>query len=167
MTVSIDRYSTSKFILKDDKAVEYIKFLVELTNDNSNLVTGKLNKEIGCSKLIHYKDRAYQYFGDGFINSSPELKNNSILSSKDLKIDDKIDEDDYDNGISLFVEIQKNLEVDGWFFVDNHTISETTLSNSILFYHQDGRVFYYDSYGIKKDLIYKEQILMEKKCHQK
>ena len=52
MSVQVDRYTTSKFILKDDAAVEYIKKIVDIISDGNISEKKCLGLDIFCSKLF-------------------------------------------------------------------------------------------------------------------
>lgn len=149
MPVSVDRYSTSKFILKDDEAVRHIKNLVRLLQHESNLSSGFLMEE-SYVKLLRYGDRTFKFMAGGYANSNLELRYSSIHNMKNEILED--DDPDY-NSVSLFSEIQKNLQEGAWFFVENHSIEDYDLSSYIAIYHQDGRVVYRSSYDSKIDIL--------------
>jgi hypothetical protein len=149
MPVSVDRYSTSKFILKDDEAVGHIKSLVRLLQHESNLSSGFLMEE-SYAKLLQCGDRTFKFMAGGYANSNLELRYSSIHNMKNEILED--DDPDY-NSVSLFSEIQKNLQEGAWFFVENHSIEDYDLSSYIAIYHQDGRVVYRSSYDSKIDIL--------------
>lgn len=158
MSVSVDRYTTSKFILKDDAAVEHIKRLVGLMRDESNLSSGYLRSD-SYIELYEYGDRAFKFVGDGFMDSSPELRYYAVKGwDGERTEDEKYNDDENYEPISFFSEIQENLAEDGWFFVENHTAEKSYFSSQISLYHQNGKSDYSCSYEIKKEMLKKLSI---------
>ena len=144
MSVTVDRYTTSKFILKDENAVEHIKMLVDLLQDESNLSMGYVFKEEYYAKLISYGNNTYKFQADGYADSGPELRYSAVYGSSEDEEDE--DGDIYYDPISIFDEIQKNIKEETWFFVENHSVEKTYFSSYITFYHQDGRTLGKSSY---------------------
>ena len=156
MSVTVDDYTTSKFILKDDAAVAYIQRLVDLLQDESALSSGYLSSDAYID-LIDYGDRAFKFVGRGFMDSGPELRYsavNKVEEESEEGDEDEDYEDDYDP-IYLFSEIQANLAEGGWFFVENHASEKSYFSSRISLYHQNGKAEYSDSYEIKKEMLKK------------
>jgi len=153
MSVLADRYTTSKFILKDDESEKYIKDLVNLLQDESNLSSGYTFKDY-YAKLINYGDKIYKFTAGGYADSGPELKYSAIhKSDNNLNQNDEDENFDEVNSISLFDEIQKNIAKDTWFFVENHCIDHSYFSSYVSFYHQDGRVASRYSDESKKEIL--------------
>jgi hypothetical protein len=151
MSCSIDRFATTKFILKDDAAVNYIKSLVYLMQDENNLFNGYQMSDFSA-ELIQCGERTFKFVADGFADSGPELRHSSVYNSETT---DAEYSDDNESPVFLFYEIQKNLAEGVWFFVENHTSEKSLLSSSISLYHQDGRVEGTSSYESKKSILTK------------
>lgn len=153
MSVTVDSYTTSKFILKDDAAVEYIKKIVSTIAEGNSLQTGYLAKD-AYIRLIEYGERSFKFIGDGFMDSCPEIHSSALQEDYD---DTDLDEDDedysYQDPISLFDEIQKNLEIGSWFFVENHSVEKSYYSSYVALYHQDGTVDYRHSHDLKREML--------------
>jgi hypothetical protein len=151
MSCSIDRFATTKFILKDDAAVNYIKSLVYLMQDENNLFNGYQANNFSA-ELIQCGERTFKFVADGFADSGPELRHSSVYNSETT---DAEYSDDNESPVFLFYEIQKNLAEGVWFFVENHTSEKSLLSSSVSLYHQDGRVEGTSSYESKKSILTK------------
>jgi len=152
MSCSIDRFATTKFILRDDAAVNYIKNLVALMQDENNLFNGYQMSDFSA-ELIQCGERTFKFVADGFADSGPELRHSSVYSEP-ITFDAEYS-DDNESPVFLFYEIQKNLAEGVWFFVENHTSEKSLLSSSISLYHQDGRVEGTSSYESKKSILTK------------
>jgi hypothetical protein len=156
MSVTVDRYATSKFILKDDAAVDHIKKIVDLLKLGQYLHTGYLSSDNHIS-LYEYGDRTYKFIGDGFCDSGPEIRASALSESdgEDQEYYEPEDEEDYyeEDPISLFEEIQRNLAKGTWFFVENHAVEKSYFSSHITFYHQNGKTDYRHSYDLKKQIL--------------
>jgi hypothetical protein len=151
MSCSIDRFTTTKFILKDDAAVNYIKSLVHLMQDENNLFNGYQANNFSA-ELTQCGERTFKFIADGFADSGPELRHSSVYNSETT---DAEYSDDNESPVFLFCEIQKNLAEGVWFFVENHTSEKSLLSSSVSLYHQDGRVEGTSSYESKKSILTK------------
>jgi hypothetical protein len=149
MSVTVDRYTTSKFILKDDAAVEHIKKIADLIAKEGNLHSGYLSND-AYIKLHDLGNRTFKFIGDGFCDSGPEIR----ASALNEESPDEEEEDSYDEDpISLFDEIQSNLAEGTWFFVENHSVEKSFFSSYIAFYHQNGKTDYRHSYDLKKKIL--------------
>lgn len=159
MSVTVDRYTTSKFILKDDAAVEHIKKIVSLLS-KGYLHSGYLSSD-NYIDLYEYGDRTFKFIGHGFCDSGPEVRASALEESEeeeeyddDSEEEEEEDEDYYDEDpISLFDEIQKNLVEGTWFFVENHAVEKSYFSSYVAFYHQNGKTDYRHSYDLKKKIL--------------
>lgn len=162
MSVTVDRYTTSKFVLKDDAAVEHIKKIVNLIS-KGNLHCGYLSSD-SYVDLYEYGNRTFKFVGHGFCDSGPEIRASALEESdEEYEEDDESDEDDDseeeeeeywdEEPISLFEEIQKNLVEGTWFFVENHAVEKSYFSSHIAFYHQNGKTDYRHSYDLKKQIL--------------
>lgn len=159
MSVTVDRYTTSKFILNDDDSVAYIQKLVELLQEEGNLQSGYLTDD-AYIKLYDCGNRTFKFIGDGFCDSGPEIRASALSEeSSEEELDEESDEenedyyDDESDPISLFDEIQRNLAEGTWFFVENHAVEKSYFSSYIAFYHQNGKTDYRHSYELKKKIL--------------
>jgi hypothetical protein len=152
MSLLVDRYVTSKFILKDNESVAYIKKLVNLLQNEENLSIGYISKDDYSAVLYEYGDKTFKFVAGGYIDSGPELKYSAIYKSN---IDQKnIFNPNIDNdSICLFLEIQKNLQEGTWFFVENHCVEKKYLNSYIALYHQDGRIKFKNSHDSKVEML--------------
>jgi hypothetical protein len=158
MSTSTERYTTSKLILRDDEAVSYIKMLVGLLEEESNLHSGHFSSSFYI-EFIPYGDRAYKFIIDGLLDSGPELKLSAVYPGLEADNQSSSGEDEESGEmVDLFLEIQKNLAEDSWFFVENHSVEKNFFSSSIFFYHQDGRKESIHSHDIKKSILRKLEI---------
>lgn len=156
MSIQVDRYTTSKFILKDDAAVEHIKKIVEIIS-SGNLSCGYLSDN-AYIKLYEYGDRTFKFIGDGFCDSGPEIRP-SALSESDEEYEDEEEEDYYDEDpISLFDEIQSNLVEGTWFFVESHGVEKSYFSSYVALYHQNGKTDYRHSHDLKRQILQDNKI---------
>ena len=156
MSVTVDRYTTSKFMLKDDAAVEHIKKIVNLLN-KGYLHSGYLSSD-NYIDLYEYGDRTFKFIGHGFCDSGPEVRASALEKSEEEEYDEDSEEEEedeswYEDPISLFDEIQKNLVEGTWFFVENHAVEKSYFSSHIAFYHQNGKTDYRHSYDLKKKIL--------------
>ena len=156
MSIQVDRYTTSKFVLKDDAAVEHIKKIVEIIS-SGNLSCGYLSDN-AYIKLYEYGDRTFKFIGDGFCDSGPEIRP-SALSESDEEYEDEEEEDYYDEDpISLFDEIQSNLVEGTWFFVESHGVEKSYFSSYVALYHQNGKTDYRHSHDLKRQILQDNKI---------
>jgi vacuolar-type H+-ATPase subunit I/STV1 len=164
MGVQVDNYCTTSFVLKDEKAVEYIKKLCELLSDESNLYTGYLSSDAWCDMHSYGKEpHSFYIKTGGYMDSGPELRASAIdrlygEATEEEEIDEEQEElareeDNDRDPISLWDEIQKNLKEGTWFFVDGYSWDRSNVYTSVQFFHQDGRNEYVASYDIKKKIL--------------
>lgn len=156
MSVTVDRYTTSKFILKDDAAVEHIKKIVDIIS-KGNLHCGYLSSD-SYIDLYEYENRTFKFVGHGFCDSGPEIRASALEEYEEEEYeeeDDSEEEEEYweEDPISLFEEIQKNLAEGTWFFVENHAVEKSYFSSHVAFYHQNGKTDYRHSYDLKKQIL--------------
>lgn len=158
MSVTVDRYTTTKFVLKDDAAVEHIKKIVSIIS-KGNLHCGYLSSD-SYVDLYEYGNRTFKFVGHGFCDSGPEIRASALEESEEeYEEDDELEEEDWDEEpISLFEEIQKNLAEETWFFVENHAVEKSYFSSHIAFYHQNGKTDYRHSYDLKKQILKENKI---------
>ena len=164
MGVQVDNYCTTSFVLKDEKAVQYIQKLCELLTDESNLYNGYLSSDAWCSMQQYGKEpNSFIIKTGGYMDSGPELRASVIdrlfgeetekeeLSEEEEELE--MEQDHERDPVSLWDEIQKNLKEGTWFFVDGYSWDRSNAYTSIHFLHQDGRRKYVASYDIKKKIL--------------
>ena len=145
MGVSVSDYRTSKFTLKDQDAVNHIKHLVDLLKDEDNHYGGYYFDD-------HYiemfergdDDLTFEITTGGYADSSPEIRYSAVYET---------DEDDGEDPIDLFREIQANLK-EGTYFTS--MCSEHDKSGMYFYtylYHADGRTEYMNSHDVMDELL--------------
>jgi len=162
MGVQVDNYCTTSFILKDEKAVEYIKKLCELLSDESNLFNGYLSSDAWCDMHSYGKEpNSFYIKTGGYMDSGPELRASVVDrlfgeqgEKEEMEEDEEAIERDHEQGpVNLWDEIQKNLKEGTWFFVDGYSWDRSNAYTSVQFFHQDGRNKYVSNYDIKKKIL--------------
>jgi hypothetical protein len=153
MSIQVDRYTTSKFILKDDAAVEHIKKIVDVIS-SGNLSCGYLSDN-AYIKLYEYGDRTFKFIGDGFCDSGPEIRPSALSESDEGDEESEDEEEDYydEDPIQLFDEIQSNLVEGTWFFVETHGVEKSYFSSYVALYHQNGKTDYRHSHDLKMQVL--------------
>jgi hypothetical protein len=116
MSVQVDYFSTSKFIVKPDK-VERLKELIELLKDEGNTGCGYYSREHYIN-LNDYGNNAFSIHTGGYCDGAPELKD-SVVNGPSDEYQDEEEQDSYNGSHSIFNLVQEMLEDDGWFFVDS------------------------------------------------
>jgi hypothetical protein len=155
MSVQIDNYCTTSFILKDKESVEYIGKFCALLMDKLNLSSGCLSDEAWCD-MIEYgsEENAFTIKTGGYMDSGPELRASVLTKSEESENEDEDEEIDYyEDAISLFSEVQKHLKEDTWFFVDQYSWDRVGAYTGVTFYHQDGRYKSIDNFDIKSQIL--------------
>jgi hypothetical protein len=164
MGVQVDNYCTTSFVLKDEKAVEYIQKLCELLTDDYNLHSGYLSSDAWCDMHPYGKEpNSFFIKTGGYMDSGPELRASVVnnlfreeteeeeLSEEEEELER---EQDYEcDPVNLWDEIRKNLKEGTWFFVDNYSWDKINAFTSVHFFHQDGRTEYIDNYQVKKKIL--------------
>lgn len=164
MGVQVDNYCTTSFVLKDEKAVQYIQKLCELLTDEYNLFNGYLSSDAWCDMHSYGKEpNSFYIKTGGYMDSGPELRASVVdrlyrASTEEEEMDEEqeelIREQDFERDpISLWDEIQKNLKEGTWFFIDGYSWDRSNVYTSIQFLHQDGTSQYVSSYDIKKKIL--------------
>ena len=153
MGVSVSDYKTSKFTLKNQEAVNYIKRLVDLLQDEDNHYGGYYFDD-------HYINM-YETGGDdftfkiatgGYADSSPELRRGSVYEGEDEYDDDPID---------LFTEIQNNLK-EGTHYTSRCCENDKSGMYFYMYlYHADGRREFMSSNDME-DVLLKRMGIEEK-----
>lgn len=162
MGVQVDNYCTTSFVLKDEKAAEYIEKLCELLSDEYNLHNGYLSSDAWCDMHSYGKEpNSFFIKTGGYMDSGPELRASvvdKLFREEEQELSEEEEElereQDYDKDpVNLWYEIQKNLKEGTWFFVDGYSWDRSNAYTSVQFFHQDGRNEYVDNYQVKKKIL--------------
>ena len=157
MGVSVSDYKTSKFTLKNQEAVDYIKRLVDLLQDEDNHYGGYYFDD-------HYIDMyetgdddfTFKIATGGYADSSVELRYSAVHGLTE-------DDEEYcdDEPVDLFTEIQNNLK-EGTYFTSR--CCENDKSGMYFFmylYHADGKREFMSSNDVE-DVLLKKMGIEEK-----
>ena len=153
MSVSVYQFTTSRFFLKNKKAVQYIQDLVNLINNSSNLVdNGGVYPEEYYIELVGGHNYGYILHGGDFMEVTYVLKHTAVYGfQKDVYENDEI-QNEMNEGIDIFYEIQSNLKKNEYFFKETLTRDKYDYTYSILLYHENGQIIAKYSDDIKNDL---------------
>lgn len=150
MSVQVDYFSTSKFIVKADK-VDRLKELVELLKEEGNVGCGYYSDEHYIN-LYSHGNNAFSIHTGGYCDGGPELRD-SIVNGRDEEYPDEEEQDSYNGSHSIFDLVQEMLEDDGWFFVDSTGFEKGRIYNNTVFYHANGKTDGIDTWGLKKKIL--------------
>ena len=150
MSVQVDYFSTSKFIVKADK-VERLKELIELLKEKGNVGCGYYSEEHYIN-LYSYGNNAFSIHTGGYCDGGPEIRD-SIVHGRNEEYPDEEEQDSYNGSHSIFDLVQEMLEDDGWFFVDSTGFEKGRIYNNTVFYHANGKTDHIDTWGLKKKLL--------------
>jgi len=150
MSVQVDYFSTSKFIVKPDK-VERLKELIEFLKDEGNTGCGYYSREHYIN-LNDYGNNAFSIHTGGYCDGAPELKD-SVVNGPSDEYEDEEEQDSYNGSHSIFNLVQEMLEDDGWFFVDSTGFEKNRIYNNTWFYHSNGKMDSIDTWDLKKKIL--------------
>lgn len=152
MSVQVDYFSTSKFIVKPEN-VQRLKELIELLKDESNTNTGYYSSEHYVN-LYDYGNNAFSIHTGGYCDGGPDLKD-SIVNGFDEsgEYGSEEEQDEYNGTHSIFYLVQNLLEDDSWFFVDSTGFEKGRIYNSTNFYHANGQTDGIDTWTLKKEIL--------------
>ena len=151
MGVSSSDYRTSEFTLKDQVAVDYIKHLVELLEDEENHYGGYYFDDHYIDMYETGDEFTFKIRTGGYADSSVELRRSAVYE----------DAEDYDDPVDLFTEIQEHLK-EGTHFTSR--CCENDKSGMYFFmylYHADGRREFMSSNDME-DVLLKKMGIEEK-----
>ena len=157
MGVSSSDYRTSEFTLKDQDAVDHIKHLVELLEDEDNHYGGYYFDDHFIDMYeTGSEDFTFKIRTGGYADSSAELRHSAVYGVTE-------DDEEYcdDEPVNLFDEIQKNLK-EGTYFTS--MCSEHDKSGMYFYmylYHADGRREFMSSNDME-DILLKRMGIEEK-----
>jgi hypothetical protein len=154
MGVQVDNYFTTSFVLRDQRAVDHIKHLCELLNDEQNLSSGYLSEDAYCDMYSYSsEENSFKIKTGGYIDSGPELKYTSVYGFDSDNYENEYEQNEMNDCVYLFQEIKANLKEGTWFFVDGYSWDKGGAYTSVQFYHQDGRSSYVSNFDVKKQIL--------------
>jgi len=160
MSVQVDYFSTSKFIVKPDK-VERLKELIELLEDETNVGCGYYSSEHYIN-LYSYGNNAFSIHTGGYCDGGPELRDSIVYGLNEKEYKDEEEQDSYNGSHSIFNLVQEMLEDDSWFFVDSTGFEKGRVYNNTWFYHANGKTDGIDTWELKKQILEKFGISSKK-----
>jgi len=151
MSVQVDYFSTSKFIIKVDK-IERFKELIELLKEEGNTGCGYYSSE-HYMNLYEYGDNAFSIHTGGYCDGGPELKDSIVNGFDEDEYENEEDQDSFNGSHSIFNLIQDMLEENSWFFVDSTGFEKGRVYNNTYFYHANGKTDSIDTWDLKKKIL--------------
>lgn len=156
MSVQVDYFSSSKFIIKAEQ-VERLKELVELLKEEGNTGTGYYGSDHYVN-LYEYGNNAFSLHTGGYCDGGPELWDTVINGYKSEEYESEEDQNSYNGSHSIFDIIQDMLQEGSWFFVDSTGFEKGRIYNNTAFYHANGKAEYIDTWSLKKKILEKFDI---------
>jgi len=151
MSVQVDYFSSSKFIVKADKA-ERLKELIELLKEEGNTGSGYYSSDHYIN-LYDYGNNAFSLHTGGYCDGSPELKDTIINEYNSEEYESEEDQNDYCGSHNIFDLIQNMLQEGSWFFVDSTGFEKGRIYNNTSFYHADGRNGSINTWELKRKIL--------------
>jgi len=153
MSVSIYQFTTSKFILNIN-SIEYITNLVDLIRDPKNLCDNGGNyPEDYYIDLVERNKNNFVLHGGDFKEVNYLLKHSAVHGYLDEEYIDEEMQNEMNEGIDIFREIQNNLKKNEYFFNDSLMKNKYEIRYSITLYHENGQIFTKTSNEIKNEMI--------------
>ncbi len=156
MSVQVDYFSTSKFIVREDK-VERLKELIELLKDESNVGCGYYSSDHYID-LREYNNNAFSIHTGGYCDGGPELRDTIVNGFNEKEYKEEDEQDGYNGSHSIFDIVQEMLEPDSWFFVDSTGFERGNVYNSTSFYHANGKNDSINTWELKRKILQKHGI---------
>lgn len=151
MSVQVDYFSSSKFIVKADKA-ERLKELIELLKEQGNTGSGYYSSDHYIN-LYDYGNNAFSLHTGGYCDGSPELKDTIINEYNSEEYESEEEQNDYCGSHNIFDLIQNMLQEGSWFFVDSTGFEKGRIYNNTSFYHADGRNGSINTWELKRKIL--------------
>lgn len=151
MSVQVDYFSSSKFIVKADKA-ERLKELIELLKEQGNTGSGYYSSDHYIN-LYDYGNNAFSLHTGGYCDGSPELKDTIINEYNSEEYESEEEQNDYCGSHNIFDLIQNMLQEESWFFVDSTGFEKGRIYNNTSFYHADGRNGSINTWELKRKIL--------------
>ena len=156
MSVQVDYFSTSKFIVKPESA-ERLKELVELLKEEGNTGTGYYGSDHYID-LREYGNNAFSIHTGGYCDGGPELWDTVVNGFNSEEYESEEEQNDFNGSHSIFHLVQQMLEEDSWFFVDSTGFEKSRIYNNTWFYHANGTSDGIDTWDLKKKILDKHKI---------
>jgi hypothetical protein len=156
MSVQVDYFSSSKFIIKEDK-VERLKELVELLKEEGNVGSGYYSSEHYIN-LYDHGNNAFSLHTGGYCDGGPELWDTIINGYNSEEYESEEDQNSYCGSHNIYDIIQDMLEEGSWFFVDSTGFEKGRIYNNTYFYHADGRNGSINTWELKRKILEKHGI---------
>ena len=156
MSVQVDYFSSSKFIIKAEQ-VKRLKELVELLKEEGNTGTGYYGSDHYVN-LYDYGNNAFSLHTGGYCDGGPELWDTVINGYDSEEYESEEDQNSYNGSHSIFDIIQDMLQEGSWFFVDSTGFEKGRIYNNTAFYHANGKAEYIDTWSLKKKILEKFDI---------
>ena len=151
MSVQVDYFSSSKFIVREDKA-ERLKELIELLKEQGNTGSGYYSSDHYIN-LYDYGNNAFSLHTGGYCDGSPELKDTIINEYNSEEYESEEEQNDYCGSHNIFDLIQNMLQEGSWFFVDSTGFEKGRIYNNTSFYHADGRNGSINTWELKRKIL--------------
>ncbi len=151
MSVQVDYFSTSKFVIKADK-IERLKELIELLKEEGNTGTGYYGSDHYVN-LYEYGNNAFSLHTGGYCDGGPELWDTIVSGYDEEKYETEEEQNDYNGSHSIFNLIHDMLEDGSWFFVDSTGFEKGRIYNNTTFYHANGKIDHIDTWDLKKKIL--------------
>ena len=151
MSVQVDYFSSSKFIVREDKA-ERLKELIELLKEEGNTGSGYYSSDHYIN-LYDYGNNAFSLHTGGYCDGSPELKDTIINEYNSEEYESEEEQNDYCGSHNIFNIIQNMLQEGSWFFVDSTGFEKGRIYNNTSFYHADGRSGSINTWELKRKIL--------------
>jgi hypothetical protein len=156
MSVQVDYFSTTKFIVKADQ-IERLKELVKFLEEEGNTGTGYYGSDHYIN-LREYGNNAFSIHTGGYCDGGPELWDTVVNGFNSEEYESEEEQNDYNGSHSIFHLVQQMLEKDSWFFVDSTGFEKGRIYNNTWFYHSDGTSDGIDTWDLKKKILEKHKI---------
>jgi len=151
MSVQVDYFSSSKFIVKADK-VDRLKELVELLKEEGNTGTGYYGSDHYVN-LYDYGNNAFSLHTGGYCDGGPELWDTVINEYNSEEYESEEDQNSYCGSHSIFDIVQDMLEENSWFFVDSTGFEKGRIYNNTHFYHANGKGGSINTWELKRKIL--------------
>jgi len=151
MSVQVDYFSTSKFIVKADE-VQRLKELVELLKEEGNTGSGYYGSDHYVN-LYDYGNNAFSLHTGGYCDGGPELWDTVINGYNSEEYESEEDQNDYCGSHSIFDIIQDMLQEGSWFFVDSTGFEKGRIYNNTYFYHANGKGGSINTWQLKRKIL--------------
>ena len=151
MSVQVDYFSTTKFIVKADQ-IERLKELVKFLEEEGNTGTGYYGSDHYID-LREYGNNAFSIHTGDYCDGGPELWDTVVNGFNSEEYESEEEQNDFNGSHSIFNLVQLMLEEDSWFFVDSTGFEKGRIYNNTTFYHANGKVDNIDTWDLKRKIL--------------